>query len=373
MMQQARLIVLFLILPLVAFAGPYDGVRLKEMGRFHGISNSELIGYGLVVGLAGTGDSQRNKATIQSVANTLISFGVNVELADISARNVAAVMVTATLPAFAEKGDRVDVKVSSLGDARSLAGGVLFMAPLMGADEALYVIAQGQLTVGGFAFDSFDSVVQKNHPTVGAISNGGLVVKSRINQLLTDSGDLNFILNEPDFDNVAKIVTAIEQNLDLVEAIPIHAGKVNFALPADLSSAEIFGLVAKIEQVSISPDVKARVVINERTGTLVAGGDVYLSNVTISHGTLKLVIDTTYNVSQPSAFSTGDDVASVTVPQTTLDITETQAAAVTLPQGATVADLVSALKEINVTTRDIIVILQSVKRAGALYAELIVE
>ncbi|MCO7223717.1 flagellar basal body P-ring protein FlgI [Pleionea sp. CnH1-48] len=363
------LIIMLMVLPAVSD----QGIRLKEIGRFEGIRENEVIGYGMVVGLAGTGDSARNKATIQSIANTLISFGVNVDIKDIRSRNVAAVMVTAKLPPFSEKGDRVDVKVSSLGDARSLAGGTLFLTPLKAANDVIYMLAQGQVSVGGFAFDSFDSVVQKNHPTVGIVANGGLIEKNTNDHFLINDNTLNFLLSEPDFRTMEEIMEALERSFPDLIVEPKHAGKLKITLPSGDKKAA-FKQISAIERLVVKPDIEARVVINERTGTIIAGGNVRLSSVTISHGGLRLNIDTQYGVSQPFFIGrAGDSVASTVIPQTKIEVKESSAQAVNVANGANVADLIEALKKINVSTRDIIVILQSIKKAGALHAELIVE
>ncbi len=349
------------------------GVRLKEIGRFEGVRDNQLVGYGIVVGLASTGDSSRSKNTVQSIANTLIEFGLTLNSNDIRSRNVASVMVTATLPPFSDQGDKIDVSVSSLGDAKSLAGGTLVMTPLKASNGQIFAIAQGPLSVGGFAYDSFDSKHQKNHPTVATISNGALIERSTKDVILDNNNSLNFIINEPDFSTLDTVITEIERNIPSANVTPVHAGKVNIQL-ANKDPRLVFNAIAKIERIEIEPDQTARIVINERTGTLVAGGEVKISPVTISHGSLRLTVDTRYDVSQP--FFIGRDVDGVqtrVVPDTKIEVREQPAGAVELNGGGTVADLVEALRGLNVTTRDIIIIIQSIKKAGALKAALIVE
>lgn len=361
-----------------ASASLADLVRLQDLGQFQGARDNELIGYGIVVGLASTGDSPANRATIQSIANTLIEFGVNADIRDIRSRNAAAVMVTAVLPPFVEEGQRIDVKVSSLGDARSLAGGTLFLTPIYGPDEKLYALAQGQLTVGGYAFDSFDSSYQKNHPTVGTITNGAIVERTLETSLVNADGEINFMLDSPNIVTAQKIVDAAASLAPHARAEAMHAGKVRFHV-TDSGNAGQFATMARIQQLRITPDSIARIVINERTGTIVAGGDVRISDVTISHENIRLSIDTKYWVSQPDNLLLGgirndnQGIRTVVIPDTEITVNEEGTSAVQLGDGTTVAELINALIEVDAGTRDIISILQAIKRAGALQAEVVVE
>jgi flagellar P-ring protein precursor FlgI len=363
-----------ILLTLFASTSLHAGIRLKEIGRFEGIRDNQLVGYGLVVGLASTGDSSRNKSTIQSIANTLIEFGINIDASEIKSRNVAAVMVTGILPSFSEKGEKIDVTVSSMGDARSLAGGTLVMTPLKAANNEIYALAQGSLSVGGFAFESFDSLTQKNHPTVAKIANGGLIERSTKDVFFSDDGELTFIIHEPDFSTLERVSEAIESKISFAVVTPIHAGKLSIKIPND-NLRDFFDSISAIESIEIIPDQRARVVINERTGTLVAGGDVRISSVTISHGSLRLVVDTKYDVSQPDFFGIANSsgIRTQVVPNTSINVIENEAGVVEMSGGGTVADLVESLRSLNVTTRDIIIIIQSIKRAGALHSEFIVE
>lgn len=354
-------------------------VRLKELGRFDGVRENELIGYGLVVGLAGTGDTPANRATLQSIANTLIDFGVNVDQRDLRSRNTAAVMVTAILPPFVNKGDRIDVAVASLGDARSLAGGTLFLTPVYGPDEKLYALAQGQLTVGGFSFSSFDSVYQKNHPTVGVITNGATVERSVEAHVIDDNGELFFLLNNPDYVTAQKVIDSARSLGPGITVDPIHAGRIRFRIAGNDPGLR-FATMARIQQLAVTPDPVSRIVINERTGTIVAGGNVTVSAVAISHENIKLEIDTQYQVSQPNGVFAGrgadvdlSGIRTVVVPQTRITVESESGRAVELSDGTTVADLINALADVSVSTRDIIVILQSIKKAGALQADIVVE
>lgn len=354
-------------------------VRLKELGRFDGVRENELIGYGLVVGLAGTGDTPANRATLQSIANTLIDFGVNIELRDLRSRNTAAVMVTAILPPFVNKGDRIDVTVASLGDARSLAGGTLFLTPVYGPDERLYALAQGQLTVGGFSFASFDSVYQKNHPTVGVITNGATIERDVEVNVVDDNGDLFFLLDNPDYITAQNVIESSRSLGSGIVAAPIDAGRIRFSIAGNDPGLR-FAAMARIQQLPVTPDAVARIVINERTGTIVAGGNVTVSSVAISHENIKLEIDTEYQVSQPNGIFVGrgadvdvSGIRTVVVPQTKITVESSGGRAVQLSDGTTVGDLINALADVSVSTRDIIVILQSIKKAGALQADIVVE
>lgn len=348
-------------------------VKIKDIARIAGVRENALTGYGLVFGLSGSGDSIRNRATVQSVANTLRNFGVNVSEADIASRNVAAVIVTAKLPAFAEPGQELDVQVASSGDARSLNGGTLMLTPLMGPDGRLYATAQGAISVGGYQFEGITASTQKNHPTVGWIPSGATVEQSSPLRVAGDGRSLSVLLNEADFTNANRIAASIRSALPGVAVRAEHAGKVvvDYGRVPDSVVAEI----ARLENLTIQQQRRARVVVNERTGTVVAGGDVRLGAVSISHGNLNVEIRTDYTVSQPGGLLVrpGSGVASVVVPRTTLRTDEADAPLVSIPEGATVADLVASLRAVRLTTRDVIAVLQSIKAAGALDGELMIQ
>jgi len=347
-------------------------VRLKEIARVQGVRDNALIGYGLVVGLAGTGDSSKNQLTVQSVANTLSHFGVNISPDDLNSRNVATVMVTATLPPFAESGQKLDVSVSSLGDARSLTGGILLLTPLNGPDGKLYALAQGALSVGGYEVRAFGSSEQKNHPTVGRVPDGASVEREAPLGLGDNSRTLDVVLYQPDFTTAERVAESLRRNAG-VEAIAEHAGKirVTFATPPQ----DMVETISRIENVLVTPDQVARVVVNERTGTVVSGGDVRLGGVTVSQGDLRIVVQTDYQVSQPDGVlvNPSRNIATTVVPQANISVQDPEAKLVSVPNGATVADLISALRAIHLTTRDVITILQSIKAAGALRGELIIQ
>lgn len=368
-----RLFILLAALALCPAAWAANGsVRLKEIARVEGVRDNALTGYGLVVGLAGTGDSSKNRLTVQSVANTLSHFGVNISPDDLSSHNVAAVMVTTTLPSFAESGEKLDVSVSSLGDARSLAGGILLETPLNGPDGKLYALAQGPLSVGGYEVRAFGSSDQKNHPTVGRVPNGASVEREAPLGLDSGGRTLDVVLYQPDFTTAERVAESLRRNAG-VSAVAEHAGKVHvtFASPPQ----DLVRTISMIENVQVTPDQAARVVVNERTGTVVSGGDVRLGAVTISQGDLRIVVQTTYEVSQPDGVlvNPSRNIATAVIPQANINVQEPQAKLVSIPGGATVADLIGALRAVHLSTRDVITILQSIKDAGALRGELIIQ
>lgn len=359
---------------LAATAQAQGAVRLKDLGRFAGVRDNSVIGYGLVVGLSGTGDSRRSLTTVQSVSNMLQEFGLQVPAAGINSRNVAAVLVTAKVPGFMNVGDRLDVNVSSIGDASSLAGGTLLMTPLRGPDREVYAMAQGSLSIGGYRFEQNGTVRQKNHPTSGNIPEGGLAERVIAPQLLTSDGGIELVLNDPDFTTASRVATLINRSVPGAQATPVTAGRIRLAAPSS-EPAGIVAMVSAVENLSVEPDIKARVVVNERTGTIVSGGNVYLSAITVTQGDIRVAIDQRFLVSQPDGnlYRPSIGVRTAVVPETTMDVTESQLKAINLPQGATIEDLVAALKAVKASSRDVISILQGVKRAGALHAELIIQ
>ena len=346
-------------------------VRIKDLGKLSHWRENALVGYGLVTGLAGTGDSPRNQATRQSLANMLSRFDLTVPAEELASRNVAAVMVTASLPAFARVGDTLDVNVTSVGDARSLAGGTLLMAPLKAADGRTYALAQGSVSVGGYRYDANGNQAQKNHPTTGTVSDGAQVAVA-----LDDAPaptTLTFVLKSPDYTTAGRVAEAINQRMNARVARVLDPAAVGIAVPAE-RRADVAPFVMALEEVTVQPDRIARVVVNERTGTVVAGGDVRISRVAVSHGELKVTVTSENFVSQPLLVrQTGPAVR--TQPYTNSELTVAEAAkpAFVAAEHDTVAHLVQALARMRVSTRDVISILQAVKAAGALHAELVVQ
>ena len=347
-------------------------VRVKDLGRLHGWREHALVGYGLVTGLAGTGDSLRSRATRQSLANMLSRFDLIVPPEELNTRNVAAVMVTARLPVFARQGDTLDVTVTSAGDARSLAGGTLILAPLKGPDGQVYALAQGAVSVGGYRYDANGNLQQKNHPTVGTVAAGAWVERS----LAASSPDvpaLSFVLSQPDYTTATRVADGINQALGATVATVRDAAGVDIAV-APQWQAQVPRLIAQIEAMRVQPDRRARVVVNERTGTVVTGGDVRLSRVAVSHGDLRVSVVTDNTVSQPMLVrQTGADVRTEVVANSRINVQENETAVFVGPTHHTVSDLVQALSRLRTPARDVIAILQAVKAAGALHADLIVQ
>lgn len=352
-----------------------NGIRLKDLSRMKDERQNMLVGYGIVTGLAGTGDNPGNRLTSQTLSNVLENMDIDIPQQALRSRNVAAVMVTASLPRYAQSGDFLDVNVTSMGDARSLVGGTLLMAPLKGPNQRVYALAQGAISVGGYKFDLNGNVVQKNHPTSGNIPNGATVEQGVEAAPAFENASVEYVLFEPDLTTVDRIVAAINAANGAGAATAIDPGRYRVFLPR-AGSERGLATLAKLETIEIAPDRRARVVVNERTGTVVSGGDVRVSQTTISHGELIVSITTDYNVSQPTALF-GDiespSVQTVVVPDTSVAVTEREAQSVTLAGGSTVAELVAALNRVKASSRDIITVLQGLKRAGALHAELIIQ
>jgi flagellar P-ring protein FlgI len=367
--------VLTFVLMAVLCASAADAqVRIKDLARFEGARDDAILGYGLVVGLPGTGDSQRNLATLQSVSNMLREFGLQVPPIAVSSRNVAAVLVTASLPGVLRIGDRLDATVSSIGDARSLAGGTLLSTPLIGSDRRTYATAQGSLAVGGYRFEQNGNVEQKNYPTSGTLVDGAIAESGRTPRLADGDGSLDLVLNEPDYTTAARVAERISTALPQTSAEALESGRIRLRVN-DTSEAALVNLIATVENLGVEPDVRARVVVNERTGTIVSGGNVWLSAVTVTQGDIKVSITQDYLVSQPYGgfVRPGPEIRTAIVPQTQVRVQEQESQTVTMRQGATITDLVNALKAIKASSREVIAVLQGIKRAGALHAELIVQ
>ena len=358
----------------VSFAAKEDGVRIKNLGRIDGVRDNLLIGYGLLTGLAGTGDTRRSRSTLQSVSNLLQDLGINVSSDDINSRNVAAVTVTATLPPFARAGDKLDVTVSSLGDARSLHGGTLLLTPLYGPDKNIHALAQGQILVGGYKFELNGNSVQKNHPTSGTVSAGALVESSIDTTVLKKGNYIEYLLYAPDYTTSDRVVDIINATFGGGSARAIDAGRIQMKVP-EKDHFNLVRFIAKVEGLTVPPDQSSKIIVNEKTGTVVSGGDVRISQVNVSHGNIKVSVNTDYLVTQPNSLivSGGSSAYSAIVPQTNIDVGEEYVKNISLQEGASVADLVASLNKIKTTTRDMISILQGIKRAGALHAELIIQ
>ncbi|MDD3799228.1 MAG: flagellar basal body P-ring protein FlgI [Novosphingobium sp.] len=349
-----------------------QGVPLKALGRFDGWRDNALIGYGIVTGLAGSGDTRRNEVTRQALRNVLSRLGTAVGEDQINSRNVAVVIVTATLPPSANPGDRIDAVVSSIGDARSLAGGTLLMTPLVGPDQRPYALAQGSLTVGGYDFEANLNRQQRNYPT-SAVLPGGATVESAVDaSIVKGDGSLSFLLAEPSFTTAQRIASAIDAVLGYGMAEVRNADEVTIRF--NRPRGQLAAFVSQIENVAVEPDGSTRVVINERTGTVVAGSDVRISSAVISQGDIKVTVTSENYASQPSFIGGfASDVSSLIVTNTKLEVDQGgQDAVLTFPN-TSVGSLVQGLAKARVDTRRTISILQALKAAGALHAEILVQ
>lgn len=345
-------------------------VRIKDLVNVRGVRENQLLGYGLVVGLQNTGDDQRSRFTIQSVVAMLNRLGVRMELAQVlvslTMRNVAAVIVTAQLPPFARRGGRLDVTVSSLSSATSLVGGVLLQTPLVGGDNQVYAVAQGPLAVGGFGATGIaGNSAQRNHLTTARVASGAIVER----EVAFDFGaEKEFVLalRRPDFTTASRIVKAVNESVGEAAARSSDPGTVAVKMPARFKGDPV-GLLSTLESLTVTPDRVARVVIAERTGTVVMGSEVRIATVAVSHGNLNIQISTQWAVSQPQSFGRGQTVA---VPQSDVQLKEDKRALAVVPQAVTIGELVRALNALGASSRDLISILQAIRASGALDAEL---
>jgi len=338
---------------------------IRDVVSVEGIRDNPVLGYGVVVGLKNTGDKQQTLFTNQTLANILQRMGVQTPAGSIIVKNVAAVFVTASLPPFARPGTRLDVTVASAGDARSLEGGTLLLTPLYGADGQVYASAQGPLTLGGFSEGGGTNAKQVNHPTTGRIPGGGLVERDSSLDLHT-LPKLSLLLNDPNFSTAEEVANAINKEFQRELASVIDSRRVDIDT-AGPETQKLPALLARIENLSIVVHHRARVVVNERTGTVVMGKDVRLGAVSILHGNLSIEVATQFLVSQPNPLSRGKTEV---VPETNIKADEAPARRIELAEGASVEQLVNGLQKIGATARDVIAILQAIKSAGALEADL---
>lgn len=336
--------------------------RLKDIAYIEGMRENQLVGYGLVVGLNGTGD--KGKATLQSITNMLLRMGLTVNPKDIKAKNAASVMVTATLPPFPRNGNRIDAIVSALADAKNLEGGTLLMTPLRGPDGKVYGMAQGPVSIGGFSAGGGGASIQKNHPTVGRVPNG-VLIEREVTFDLNDRKEIKVLLREPDFTVASNAMREINRALKGGYAEAVDPSTIRITVPESYQG-RVVEFVRLIEHVNVEVDRTARVVINERTGTVIIGENVKISPVAIAHGGLTIEVRTDFLVSQPEPFSRGKTTV---VPETSLTAEEKKAHLMKV-SGATLGEVVRALNAMGVTSRDLIAILQALKAAGALKAEL---
>ncbi len=341
--------------------------RIKDLVEIEGVRDNQLIGYGIVVGLQGTGDGLRNSPfTRQTLEAMLERMGVNTKDQALQTKNVAAVMVTATLPPFATQGSKLDVTVSALGDAKSLAGGTLVVTPLMGADGQVYAVAQGQLTIGGFeATGKSGSVIGRGVATNGRIANGALIERE-IRFDLAGMTELRLALRNPDFTTAKRIAMAINENLGLKAASVDNPSTVVIAKPIGYPG-DMVGLIARIERLSVIPDTIAKIVVDESTGIVVMGENVRVSTIAVAQGNLTISIQEDPFVSQPNPFSKGE---TVTGSKSSVKVEEDEGDLVVVKGGVPLKDLVAGLNNLGVNPRDLIQILQALKAAGALQADI---
>ncbi len=355
-----------------AVAVSAQAVPLKGLGRFDGWRENSLIGYGLVTGLPGTGDTRRSEVTRQALRNVLLRLGTTVSEDQISSRNVAVVVVTATLPPSANPGDRMDAIVSSIGDARSLAGGTLLMTPLLGPDQKPYALAQGSLTVGGYAFEAELERQQRNFPTTAVLPAGAMIEFPVEASILKDNGQISFLLSEANFTTAERIAQAINASQPNSVAYVQNADEV--VIQYGGSPASLSRFVAMLEAIRIVPDREPRIVINERTGTIVAGADVRISSVVISQGDIKVTVKSDNEASQPGFISGfANDISSLIVTNVDLQVEEGQNDTVASFPDTNVGSLVQGLAQARIDTRRIISILQAIKAAGSLHAEIVIQ
>lgn len=342
--------------------------RIKDIVHIEGVRDNLLVGYGLVVGLNGTGDNINNSPfTQQSLIGMLERLGVNVRDQVFQTQNVAAVMVTATLPPFATQGARIDINIASLGNARDLRGGTLLVTPLLGADGEVYAVAQGAVTTNAFAVAGQAETVTQNVPTVGRIANGA-IVEREIDFALNDMNKVRLSLRNPDFTTARRIAGVINRSLKTSTAVATDPKTVHVSIPQTYKG-RMFDLLADIEQLQVSPDMPAKIVVDEKSGIIVMGRDVRISEVAIAQGNLTIRITETPQVSQPNPFSQGGTTQ--VVARTSIDIQNGGDNKITvMPPGVTIQELVSSLNALGVSPRDVITILQSIKAAGALQAEI---
>ncbi|MBL9216767.1 MAG: flagellar basal body P-ring protein FlgI [Opitutaceae bacterium] len=365
----AHNLALRLVLLLAGLAPLAQASRLKDLTLIEGGRDNQLVGYGLVVGLAGDGDSNA-ATTLRSLANVLQRHGLTLNSQDIKAKNTAAVMITADIGAFLKPGARLDVTVASLGDAKSLQGGVLLQTPLLGADGRVYAVAQGPVAIGGFlggAGGTGGATVQKNHPTVGSISNGAIVEREVAAQFVRDQ-KLRLLLHNPDFTSASRLADAVNvQWADSAQAI--DAATVEVRVPDAYRTREV-SFLADLGTIEVTPDTLARIVINERTGTIVATSTVRLSQVAIAHGALTITVANTPTVSQPNSFNnTGQTVV---LPTTQTKVDEGKGSFIVFNDPPTIERLAAALNALGVSSREMMAIFQTLKRSGALQAELVI-
>ncbi len=361
---------LFLMIVLLVIPAAW-ATRIKDLADIQGVRENQLMGYGLVIGLNGTGDDiKKSVFTKQAIINMIKRMGMGLT-ADVykqmKTKNIAAAMVTARLPAFARPGSSIDILVSSIGDATSLSGGTLLMTPLKGPDGNTYAVAQGPLAVGGISFGGKAAKVQKNFPTSGRVTGGALVERA-VNFALSPTGELLYQLRETDFTTVARMTEAINSHFGNGTARSLDSRSVKVQKPTAFQG-DLVTFISDLESIELEPDRPARIVVNERTGTIVMGQDVRIATVAVSHGNLNLIISESTEVTQPNPLAAG---TTTVTPKTNITMTEDKGNLVVLERGVNLGEIARALNAIGATPRDLIAIFQAIKAAGALQGELVV-
>jgi len=362
--------VLILLFIAISFSD-LQAARIKDIATIEGTSGMQVIGYGLVSGLGQAGDSPQSSITMQSVVNMLKRFGLTVPTSNPKIRNVAAVMVTATIPAFSRKGSKVDVQVSSIGDSKTLQGGVLLMTPLSTAQGVILGMAQGAVSVGGYDYESLGSRTARNFVTTGRVPNG-LILETEVEGQLLENQILRIVLREPDFTTATRVATAINGVAGLQNAATaVDAASIQVQIPANITQQQLVATISQIELLNVTADPVARVVINERTGTIVVGGNVELLPAVVAHSGLEISIQRQVIVPQPAPFTIRPTQPAETASITTQE--QLNPATALVVSGATVTDMANALNQLKVSPRDLISIFQALKEAGALQGELVIQ
>lgn len=368
-MNRSRVAVIIgLIIAGIVFSLPADASRLKDIVDIKGVRANQLIGYGLVIGLNKTGDGNSSEFTKTTIVNMLENMGITVDPNAIKTGNTAAVMLTTELPPFARMGNRLDVLVSSIGDAKSLQGGTLLLTPLKAADGKVYAVAQGAVSTGGFSAEAAGTSVGKNHVTVGSIPSGA-IVEREVTFAFNDLPEIELSLHNDDFSTAARVAFSVNSHLGVNAARAIDSRTIKISIP-DPYRDNLVALIAKIEGIDISTDTFAKVVINERTGTIVMGHNVRISTVAISHGNLNIQIQSTPVISQPGPLSGGGTVVTT---QAGISVSEDNRDMNVIDSGTSISDLVRSLNAMGVSPRDLVAILQSIKASGALQAQLVIQ
>lgn len=366
-LRKAITVVCFIIMLIAVAMATARAARIKDIANIRGVRQNQLVGYGLVVGLDGTGDGNKSLFTVQSLASMLEKMGVTIDPDDLKVKNVAAVMMTANLPPFARTGSRIDVLVSSIGDAKNLQGGTLLLTPLKGADGKVYAVAQGPVSTGGFSFGKGTGTgVQKNFPTVGRIV-GGALIEREIAHNFNQQELLTLALHTPDFTTATRVGQAINAAFGDTLASTPDAGTIKVKVP-NLYRGRSVELVALIENLGVTPDMISRVIINERTGTVIMGENVRIATIAIAHGNLSIQVNKRDNVSQPLPFSGGGQT--VVTSDRDVIVEEGRNPLFLVESGVSIGQVVRALNALGVSPRDLIAIFQALKAAGALQAEL---